>query len=349
MPIVDCVQRPEDAEALPVIEGGVLTIGRGDDVILNLTDEARPSEAAGPGQPGQLVHRQHARVVLRGGAYWLDVQGRQMLTRVGSIAYRCVPGLPQLQLAHGDEIIFGGAPKGPDADYRRFRFVVDAPEALQPDREAHPLPQMPAQPVRRPVMPLETSASVPTAASASAVATAAAAAAPLHATAPAVAVAAVAAPELGPAAVVRASAATPAAPTAEQLRAASSAAAAAAAYEATTLPPVTAVLRGQGATADVPLATGRRQKTPLGVANSPAAHVIATRDSGFDLHVTQGGAVKLARRVIVRGFAEPTGAGGEWRELAAGAQCGLRSGDHVRVLGAHFICELPTSREQGSS
>ena len=155
VPIVDCVQRPEDAEALPVIEGGALTIGRGDDVILNLTDEARPSEAAGPGQPGQLVHRQHARVVLRGGAYWLDVQGRQMLTRVGSIAYRCVPGLPQLQLAHGDEIIFGGAPKGPDADYRRFRFVVDAPEALQPDREAHPLPQMPAQPVRRPVVPLQ--------------------------------------------------------------------------------------------------------------------------------------------------------------------------------------------------
>ena len=156
VPIVDCVQRPEDAEALPVIEGGALTIGRGDDVILNLTDGARPSEAAGPGQPGQLVHRQHARVVLRGGAYWLDVQGSQMLTRVGSIAYRCVPGLPQLQLAHGDEIIFGGAPKGPDADYRRFRFVVDAPEALQPDREAHPLPQMPAQPVRRPVMPLQT-------------------------------------------------------------------------------------------------------------------------------------------------------------------------------------------------
>ena len=64
------------------------------------------------------------------------------------------------------------------------------------------------------------------------------------------------------------------------------------------------------------------------------------------MHVTQGGAVELARRVIVRGFAEPTGAGGEWRELAAGAQSGLRSGDHVRVLGAHFICELPTSREE---
>jgi hypothetical protein len=36
VPVVDGVQQPEAAEALPVVEGGALTIGRGDDVTLNL-------------------------------------------------------------------------------------------------------------------------------------------------------------------------------------------------------------------------------------------------------------------------------------------------------------------------
>ena len=45
VPIVDSVQRPEDAEALPMIDGKSLTIGRGDNVMLNLVDETRPSES----------------------------------------------------------------------------------------------------------------------------------------------------------------------------------------------------------------------------------------------------------------------------------------------------------------
>ena len=42
VPIVDGAQRPEDAEALPVIDGYSLTIGRGDGVMLKLVDDARP-------------------------------------------------------------------------------------------------------------------------------------------------------------------------------------------------------------------------------------------------------------------------------------------------------------------
>ena len=75
VPIVDGEQRPEDAVALPMFNHEALTIGRGDDVMLNLIDETRPREAASHGQPGPLVHRKQARIELWNSAYWLHVLG----------------------------------------------------------------------------------------------------------------------------------------------------------------------------------------------------------------------------------------------------------------------------------
>ena len=100
------------------------------------------------------------------------------------------------------------------------------------------------------------------------------------------------------------------------------------------------MLRGQRGASDVTLATGRKEKTVLGAAGFPVAHVIATRDGGFDLHVSRSGAVEVA-----------PGAAGEWRELAAGAQRGIMSGDRLRVregLGGSmlYVCELPTGRDE---
>ena len=89
------------------------------------------------------------------------------------------------------------------------------------------------------------------------------------------------------------------------------------------------MLRGKGTAADVALATGRRHRTQLGPEGAPLAHVIATRDGGFNLHVQQSDAVELAHTLSV------------WRTLAAGAQHALHAGDHLRVAGAEYVCLLP--------
>ena len=140
-----------------------------------------------------------------------------------------------------------------------------------------------------------------------------------------------ASPVAAPAAVPAAAAAAPApAPTPT--------AAAAAAIEAT--------LRGKGGCADVPLATLRRHRTPLGPAGAPVAQIVATKDYGFDLHVLAGGAAQVARAVFTAGFTEPAGQPGEWRELPAGKQYALHQGDHLRVAGGEYVCELPAARVQ---
>ena len=140
-----------------------------------------------------------------------------------------------------------------------------------------------------------------------------------------------ASPVAAPAAVPAVAAAAPApAPTPT--------AAAAAAIEAT--------LRGKGGCADVPLATQRRHKTLLGLAGAPVAQIVATKDYGFDLHVLAGGAAQVARAVFTAGFTEPTGQPGEWRVLPAGKQYALHQGDHLRVAGGEYVCELPAARVQ---
>jgi len=104
----------------------------------------------------------------------------------------------------------------------------------------------------------------------------------------------------------------------------------------------TAVLRRRrGAGQSVSVATGRRHKTALGPAEAPVAHIVAGRDFNFSLHVAAGGAVELAPPVVQVPFEEATGAPGEWRALAAGAQCTLRPGDHLRIAGVEYVCDLP--------
>ena len=46
------------------------------------------------------------------------------------------------------------------------------------------------------------------------------------------------------------------------------------------------------------------------------------------------------------GFTEPTGQPGEWRVLPAGKQYALHQGDHLRVAGGEYVCELPAARVQ---
>ena len=83
--VIGGVQQLDNPSYLSTIEGGTLTIGRGD---VDL-DHDRPLQAS-PGQPGQaaqLTHQRHAIVVLRGGAYFLGVQGVTMMTRINDIPY----------------------------------------------------------------------------------------------------------------------------------------------------------------------------------------------------------------------------------------------------------------------
>jgi hypothetical protein len=164
------------------------------------------------------------------------------------------------------------------------------------------------------------------------------------------------APALGvrPAAEAAARAASPAAsPAASTVAAPAAVPAAAAAAPAPTPAPtaaaaaaIGAMLRGKGECADVPLATQRRHKTPLGPAGAPVAQVVATKDLGFDLHVLAGGAAQVAPAVFTAGFSEPTGKPGEWRVLPAEKQYALHQGDHLRVAGGEYVCELPAARVQ---
>ena len=100
---------------------------------------------------------------------------------------------------------------------------------------------------------------------------------------------------------------------------------------------IEAKLRGKGGCADVPLATRRRHKTPLGPAGAPVAQIIATKDYGFDLHVLAGGEAQVAPAVFSYGFTEPTGQPGEWRVLPAGKQYALHQHDHLRVAGSEYV------------
>ena len=96
--VVGGAQQLDQAEPLPVIEGGRLTVGRGEDAMLELTDGER-------GEAPQLVHSKHAEVIRSGGAYYLIVLGTQMVTRVEGIAYRNVASqhyrVPQIHLESG--------------------------------------------------------------------------------------------------------------------------------------------------------------------------------------------------------------------------------------------------------
>jgi len=110
-----------------------------------------------------------------------------------------------------------------------------------------------------------------------------------------------------------------------------------------------AMLRGRAGARDVTLATMRRHRTPLGLAGAPVAHIVATRDLGFDLHVQTGGAVAIAPPVVTPGFEEPSGAPGDWKSLGAGAQRALKPGWFLRVGNAEYVCDFPAARTAGPS
>ena len=148
--------RPWLSTLLPVDDRGVLNIGR-TVTGLRLHDDARTAGS-------YLAHGAHATITNEQGCFVLRLAPARagsggMMTYINEAGYRVLnfnhftydPG--PIPLAHGDTLRFGGTYSGVDSDYSKFIFMVDAATAVQPDRDASPLPAPPPARLPRPPKP----------------------------------------------------------------------------------------------------------------------------------------------------------------------------------------------------
>ena len=131
--VVGGVVDEAQATELPRVAGGVLTVGRApsNGLVLNST----------------FVHGRHAEISLgTDGAYSLHlVSNTHLCTFIDEVPQQHIKQqhtAPDVLLADGDTLRFGGTRL---QDYQEFVYIVAAPEATQPDRDASPLVPAPAR------------------------------------------------------------------------------------------------------------------------------------------------------------------------------------------------------------
>ena len=138
VPLINGKEDEDNAIELPTDCSEIFTIGRLATCKLTLDDSG--------GQQGFWVSGEQAEIFLsQAGEYILRVKSKMAFTFVNEMAQkinvvgeetRYTP--PDIPLADGDVLRFGGPAYNADQRYERFVFKFIAPDAVQPDREAHP-------------------------------------------------------------------------------------------------------------------------------------------------------------------------------------------------------------------
>ena len=145
VPIINGVEDENESQDLPTeASEPPYTVGRSEAAMLRLEDP-NPCYHTGERCEGPQVSSEHAQIALADGMYVLRIKSKNTYTFVNEQPQKIIMkktrvhyAPPDIPLANGDVLRFGGPAYNADQRYERFVFKFIAPDAVQPDREAHP-------------------------------------------------------------------------------------------------------------------------------------------------------------------------------------------------------------------